>query len=66
MIPFSNGATSSASKRSSFSPPINAAGFMASDFLLYKNHSTGNQPLCIQLHGGGSDLFANINMVSSQ
>jgi hypothetical protein len=46
-------------------PPILAAGFMASDFLLYRNHNTGNQPLCVQLHGGGSDLFAGIVTVSS-
>jgi len=52
-------------KRTVSEAPINAAGFMASDFLLYKNHSTGNQPLCVQMHGGGADLFANIINVTS-
>lgn len=45
--------------------PINAAGFMTSGFLLFRNHNTGNQPLCIQMHGGSADLFDNIISVSS-
>lgn len=52
-------------KRSVSEAPINAAGFMASDFLLYRNNNTGNQPLLVQFHGGGSDLFANTISVTS-
>jgi predicted esterase len=52
-------------KQSPSEPPILTAGFMASDFLLYRNHNTGNQPLCLRLHGGGDDLFANILNVTS-
>nr|MBA2423533.1 hypothetical protein [Chitinophagales bacterium] len=52
-------------KRSVLEPPINPAGFMASDFLLYRNNNTGNQPLCVQMHGGGGDLFTNIVNVTS-
>ncbi|MGB3074452.1 MAG: MopE-related protein [Chitinophagales bacterium] len=42
-----------------------AAGFMASDFLLYRNNNSGNQPLTVKFHGGGSDLFSGITTVSS-
>lgn len=46
-------------------PPILPAGFIASDFLLFRNNNTGNQPLVMQMHGGGSDFFSNIDAVSS-
>ncbi|MBX7108731.1 MAG: hypothetical protein K1X61_08810 [Chitinophagales bacterium] len=46
-------------------PPVNAAGFLATDFLLYRNNSTGHQPLVVYWHGGGTDFFANIAQVTS-
>jgi hypothetical protein len=41
-------------------PPINEAGWLASDFLINRNMNTGNQPLLVRWHGGGTDFFAQI------
>lgn len=47
-------------KMNSYQPPINEAGWMASDFLVNRNMNTGNQPLLVRWHGGGTDFFAQI------
>lgn len=50
-------------KISADGPSANAAGFLATDFLLYRNNSTGHQPLVVKWHGGGNDFFAGITQV---
>nr|MBP9884016.1 hypothetical protein [Chitinophagales bacterium] len=47
-------------KINSNQPPINEAGWLASDFLVNRNMNTGNQPLLVRWHGGGTDFFAQI------
>ncbi|HUM47980.1 MAG TPA: T9SS type A sorting domain-containing protein, partial [Chitinophagales bacterium] len=44
-------------------PLMNKAGFVANDFALNRNNDTGNQPLRLKFHAGGTD-FLSIGLTS--
>ena len=45
-------------------PLMNKAGFIANDFILFRNNATaGKHPLRIRFHGGGGDFFLNSTSV---
>lgn len=49
------------SKYAGGKPLMNAAGFMANSFAVYRNGAvSGKHPLRIRFHGGGADFFNNI------
>ncbi len=52
------------SKYATNMPLMNKAGFIANDFILFRNNATsGKHPLRIRFHGGGGDFFLNSTAV---